>query len=118
MKNKVKGGITVRYDALGLFFNSAVAGDVFERILESLYDQITNFGCYVVFEDTEGCTGQELAEIDETISNRAKLDVFNKYVTFDCDNITVEETDDIHDVAYRVPVFVDLHGFYVDRLGG
>ena len=117
MKNKVKGGITVRYDALGLFFNSAV-GDVVERLLESLYDEITNFGCYVVFEDTEGCTGQELAEIDETIKNRAKLDVFYKYVTLDFDNIVVEETDDICDVAYRAPVFVDLHGFYVDRLGG
>jgi hypothetical protein len=117
MKNKVKGGITVRYDALGLFFKGAIE-DAFERILESLCDEINNFGCYVVFEDTEGCTGQELAEIDETIKNRAKLDVFYKYVTLDFDNIVVEETDDICDVAYRVPVFVDLHGFYVDRLGG
>ena len=117
MKNKVNGGITVRYDALGLFFNSAV-GDVVERILERLYDEISNYGCYVVFEDTEDCTGQELEKINETITNRAKLDVFSKYITLDFDNIVVEETDDICDVAYRVPVFVDLHGFYVDRLGG
>lgn len=114
MKNKVRGGITVRYGALGLFFKGAIE-DVFERILDSLYDEISNFGCFVVFEDVEGCSGQELAKIDETIKNKAKLDVFYKYVTLDFDNITVEETDDINDVAYRVPVFVDLHVFFVDR---
>jgi len=117
MKNKVKGGIIVRYDVIGLFFNSAV-GDVVERILNRLYEDIENFGCYVVFEDVEGCSVQELEKIDEAVKNKSKLDVFYKYVTIDFDNIAVEETDDICDVAYRIPVFVDLHGFCIDRLGG
>lgn len=40
-----------------------------------------------------------------------------KYTSIDGENITVEDTSDVNMVAFNVPVYVDLHGFFIDRIG-
>lgn len=115
MKNEVSHGITVRYDAIYLLFNGGSA-DLLDRVFDELVDQINNFGIYVVFKDIDGISGAEMGEIEKLIKN--KPDLFKKYVSIDGDNIEAEDTDDVHDVAYRVPTFAELRRFYDEQIGG
>ena len=113
MKNKVSNGITVSYSAIHLLFRGGM--DFYEQVDKKLIEEIIEFGVQNVFEDTEGCTKEELDKINQEIRNIPE--VFMKYTSIDGENITVEDTSDVNMVAFNVPVYVDLHGFFIDRIG-